>query len=338
MDPHLETQHVNHVEGQSTSRIKVSVLEQSIHSIEFLVANCDHGVIEVWTEHFQHDFQHIEFAACNWVHPLRKESTVVLRRTQKAIDRNVQFKDLLINTLASLTNFVLSDFYEILSPRHNRTEGQGQMPLRACVRIHHAQRTFANMLRRFLVAHVPVLAIDEVTIRCNYSVLTDEVLAHRLVQIPVRYGGGVVPPVHMEANNCFKIKLYVPIDTDTTLTRLSSAMVEGSMDDVTLAFSSDLENDFTIAQLAPGQQIEANAKVCVGVAAEHTKFSPVARATLRQCDDQITQDAPQAFDLEFMLCGQLTTEHCVKAAVAVMAQSLHGLRYACRLIDLVGGH
>jgi len=43
----------------------------------------------------------------------------------------------------------------------------------------------ANALRRIMIAEVPTMAIEKVTIYQNTSIIADEVLAHRLGLIPI---------------------------------------------------------------------------------------------------------------------------------------------------------
>lgn len=45
---------------------------------------------------------------------------------------------------------------------------------------------FANSLRRSMIGEVPTLAIDDIKIYDNTSVLFDEMLAHRIGMIPIR--------------------------------------------------------------------------------------------------------------------------------------------------------
>src|SRR5438876_11580657 len=58
---------------------------------------------------------------------------------------------------------------------------------------------FANALRRIMISEIPVMALDDVMILENNSVMYDEILAHRLGLVPVTTAGSYNLP---EACTC----------------------------------------------------------------------------------------------------------------------------------------
>ena len=51
--------------------------------------------------------------------------------------------------------------------------------------IKDANASYANALRRIIMEDVPTMAIEDVEIRSNSSILYDEMIAHRLGLIPL---------------------------------------------------------------------------------------------------------------------------------------------------------
>jgi len=55
------------------------------------------------------------------------------------------------------------------------------------VELKNTTPSFANAIRRIIISEIPVLAIEEVEVKENNSALQDELLAHRLGLIPLKY-------------------------------------------------------------------------------------------------------------------------------------------------------
>ncbi|CAK4084305.1 unnamed protein product [Aphanomyces euteiches] len=154
----------------------------------------------------------------------------------------------------------------------------------------------ANAIRRVMIAEVPTLAIDLVSIEINTSVITDEFLAHRLGMIPLRLEGGLeafkkrfVYSADCDCDehcpNCsVEFELDVRAESGTqTVTSDSLRSLDPYIKPV--HFSSEEEANNTqdtgviIAKLGPGQRLKLNAIAKLGIGKEHAKWSPVAVAT-----------------------------------------------------------
>ncbi|KAL1865512.1 DNA-directed RNA polymerase core subunit rpc40 [Diaporthe australafricana] len=185
----------------------------------------------------------------------------------------------------------------------------------ACFSLIGLDASIANAFRRIMIAEIPTLAIEDIWVNNNTSVIQDEVLCHRLGLVPFKGGkhglhnfmkwykkpGADQDPFEnsMDYNT-------VKIELDVQCTRRADA-APGEKDprklfDHANVYASDLKflpvgqqvdvfagdqtiepvhPDVLIAKLRPGQQIHLMAHMHKGIGADHAKFSPVATASYR---------------------------------------------------------
>ena len=135
----------------------------------------------------------------------------------------------------------------------------------------------ANAVRRAMISEVPVLAIDDVFVFENTSVLRDEMLAHRLGLIPLK-----TPPG--------KYRLREECDCGSELgcekCRVTLTLTAEAEDEVKTVYSGDLVSEdpdvepvspnIPIVKLAPGQKVRIMAYARLGRGREHAKWQPVS--------------------------------------------------------------
>ena len=180
--------------------------------------------------------------------------------------------------------------------------------------------SIANAFRRILLAEIPTIAIEDVFVHNNTSIIQDEVLAHRLGLIPLTGNYEAItamdfkrPPSDTEPEG------QKPTDQNTILLKLEIACewAEGAKkllekhqaDDIDKlyvnhnVYAKDIEftpigrqiNEFSeekgpiepvspdilIAKMRPGQEINIEMHARKGRGGDHAKFSPVATASYR---------------------------------------------------------
>lgn len=165
--------------------------------------------------------------------------------------------------------------------------------------------SLANAFRRIMIADIPTIAVEEVFIHANTSIIQDEVLAHRLGLVPL-----VINPERINALprglDASEIEDYYD-DSNTFVLRLNvtcERLADGSMKnahiyarDITFdpmgnqsqwVKDEGLENvfkvanpDILIAKLRPNQSINLTMFCHLGFGHDHAKFSPVATASYR---------------------------------------------------------
>jgi len=160
----------------------------------------------------------------------------------------------------------------------------------------------ANALRRVMMSEVATLAIDEVEVEVNNSVLHDEFIAHRLGLIPFNseyadlysYRTDCTGPGEGQecSGKCSKCAVELTLDVtclDARVEVTSRDLVNRADNDIgkkATPIHCDVaegqeETDgpgmqIVIAKLSKGQQIKLTATVRKGVGKLHAKYSPVS--------------------------------------------------------------
>lgn len=126
--------------------------------------------------------------------------------------------------------------------------------------------TIANSIRRSM-QEVPVLAIDEVEFVKNDSALYDEMLAHRLGLIPLKTEKGRKhrDECSCDGKGCSKCTVALKLHAKGPC-RVYSSDLKGA--------GLVVYKDMPLVDLAKDQELELNAYAKIGIAKEHTKFSP----------------------------------------------------------------
>ncbi len=138
---------------------------------------------------------------------------------------------------------------------------------------------FANALRRIIIAEVPVMAIDDVMILENNSVMYDEILAHRLGLIPVTTDQTYNLPEECTCKSelgCEKCRASFSLEIEAS-------------DPVEVVYTSHLKPEnpdvrpvsdkIPIVKLAQGQRIKLEAYARLGRGNVHAKWQPVSACT-----------------------------------------------------------
>ena len=178
-------------------------------------------------------------------------------------------------------------------------------------------RVYANALRRFAISEVPCMAIDEIVIHENSSVLYDEILAHRLGLIPLTTDlEGYILPQDCDCKTslgCTKCRVLLVLDAVAT-------------DEVKTIYSGDLVSEDTrvkpyvdnipIIKLAPNQKIKLEAYAKLGKGRTHAKWQPVTISTLTDTDND------SEFHLTLESTGSLPANEILLQATSILNTKL----------------
>jgi DNA-directed RNA polymerase subunit D len=136
---------------------------------------------------------------------------------------------------------------------------------------------FMNSLRRIMLAEVPSMAIDEVVVIENSSMLHDEILAHRMGMVPLK--------TDLDSYNLPE-ECPCKSELGCNLCRVSLILDVEAKDGVKTVYSGDLmpenpnivpvSDKVPIVKLAPDQRIKLEAYARLGKGEKHAKWQPVS--------------------------------------------------------------
>lgn len=179
---------------------------------------------------------------------------------------------------------------------------------------------FANALRRIMLSEVPAMAIEDVVIIENSSVLHDEILAHRLGFIPIK--------TDLDSYN-LPDECPCKSEFGCNLCRAALTLEAEATDDVVPVYSGDLQSEdldispasdkILIAKLAPDQRIKLEAYARLGKGMVHAKWQPVSTCAY-EFESQIETESKNsnAFIFRIESTGALPVERIVLEAVHIL--------------------
>jgi DNA-directed RNA polymerase subunit D len=141
---------------------------------------------------------------------------------------------------------------------------------------------FMNSLRRIILAEVPAMAIDEIVVIENSSLLHDEILAHRMGLIPLK--------TDLDSYNLPE-ECTCKSELGCNLCRASLTMDVEAKDSNRTVYSGDLTSEnpniepvsakIPLVKLAPVQRIRLEAYARLGKGEKHAKWQPVSVCAYR---------------------------------------------------------
>ncbi len=177
---------------------------------------------------------------------------------------------------------------------------------------------FANAIRRIMISEVPVMAIDDVMILENNSVMYDEILAHRLGLIPVTTDLGYNLPEECSCQS----------ELGCERCRASFSLEVEASDPVEVVYSSHLKPEnpevrpvsdkIPIVKLAQGQKLKLEAYARLGRGKAHAKWQPVSAATYNY------DPKARAFSFLVESTGTLPPEKIVLEAARIISAKTLG--------------
>lgn len=139
---------------------------------------------------------------------------------------------------------------------------------------------FVNALRRIIITEVPTMAIDEIVILENSSILNDEILAHRMGLIPLRTDlDSYNLPEECKCESelgCNLCRSNLTLEAEATNKTITVYSGELKPENPNITPVSD---KIPLVKLAPEQRLKLEAYARLGKGKKHAKWQPVSMCT-----------------------------------------------------------
>jgi DNA-directed RNA polymerase subunit D len=202
---------------------------------------------------------------------------------------------------------------------------------RVVIKFNNISRQYINAIRRMAISEVPTLAIDDVVILENSSVMHDEAVAHRLGLIPLRTGlDRFVMPQDCDCKStlgCSKCRVLLVLDSEAMeKTKIVTSGELLSEDELVKPVSKDIP----IVVLAPAQKLKFEAYARLGVGKDHAKWQPTSAAIVKDGKDESESI------LTIETNGALSAEETVGAAMEKLNMKMKGFNQVVRSLGPEG--
>ncbi|MFL6382729.1 MAG: DNA-directed RNA polymerase subunit D [Nitrososphaeraceae archaeon] len=216
--------------------------------------------------------------------------------------------------------------FNLTSPSMDVVQKQDQ---RIIIKFNNVPRQYVNAIRRLSISEVPTLAIDDVVILDNSSVMHDEAIAHRLGLIPLRTDlSRFVMPHDCDCKStlgCSKCRVLLVLDSEASeKTKVVTSGELLSEDELVKPVSKDIP----IIILAPSQKLKFEAYARLGVGKDHAKWQPTSAAIVKDGNNE------NESILIIETNGALTAEEVVVAAIEKLNSKVKNFNQVIQSLEL----
>jgi DNA-directed RNA polymerase subunit D len=200
---------------------------------------------------------------------------------------------------------------------------------RIVVKFSNSPRQYVNALRRLSISEVPTLAIDDVIVLENSSVMHDEAIAHRLGLVPLRTDlDRFVMPHDCDCKStlgCSKCRVLLVLDSEANeKTKVVTSGELLSEDELIKPVSRDIP----IIILAPSQKLKFEAYARLGVGKDHAKWQPTSAAIVKDGKDE------NESILVIETNGALTAEEVIMTAIEKLNSKIKNFNQIIQSLEI----